>query len=74
LTCGESYKIISSALSTVRTGASGVRRVDVLSGRRKQITVDHFGALDSAISILGLGDLGALGVLCIPWVDSVSCD
>ncbi|GKG28838.1 hypothetical protein Tco_0416203, partial [Tanacetum coccineum] len=62
LTCNVSCKIISSALSTVGTGAGGVRRVDLLLGRRKRIIVDHFGALDSAISILGLGDLGVLGV------------
>ncbi|GJX14149.1 hypothetical protein Tco_0205907 [Tanacetum coccineum] len=60
LTCMYLCKIISSALSTVDTGAGGVRRVDFLSGRRKQITVDHFGALDPAVSILGLGDLRAL--------------
>ncbi|GKG21340.1 hypothetical protein Tco_0383935 [Tanacetum coccineum] len=35
LTCNVSYKIISSALSTVGSGAGGVRRVDFLSGRRK---------------------------------------
>ncbi|GKF29912.1 putative reverse transcriptase domain-containing protein, partial [Tanacetum coccineum] len=68
LTCNVSCKIISSALSTVGTGAGGVRRVDLLLGRRKRITVDHFGALDSDVSILGLGDLGALGVLYVPWV------
>ncbi|GJS81643.1 hypothetical protein Tco_0748184 [Tanacetum coccineum] len=38
----------------------GVRRVDLLSGRRRRITVDHLGALDSATSLSGLGDLGAL--------------
>ncbi|GJV91431.1 putative reverse transcriptase domain-containing protein [Tanacetum coccineum] len=32
------------------TRAGGVRRVDFLSGRRKQITVDRFGALDSAMT------------------------
>ncbi|GJW03340.1 ribonuclease H protein [Tanacetum coccineum] len=52
----------------------GVKHVDLLSGWRKRITIDPFGALDSVVSFLGIGDLGALGVLCVPWVDSVSCD
>ncbi|GKD87505.1 hypothetical protein Tco_1358659, partial [Tanacetum coccineum] len=57
-----SCKIILSSLSTVST--------DLLSGRRRRITVDRLGALDSVTSLSGLGDLGALVVLCVPWVDS----
>ncbi|GJT26031.1 hypothetical protein Tco_0895968 [Tanacetum coccineum] len=37
-----------------------LRCADCLDGNRKRITVDHFGTLDSAVSIARLGDLGAL--------------
>ncbi|GKG39664.1 hypothetical protein Tco_0463809, partial [Tanacetum coccineum] len=62
-----SCKIISSAFSADSTGTGGVSRADCLDGNQKRITVDRFGALDSAVSVAGLGDLGALCVLCVPW-------
>nr|GEZ32044.1 hypothetical protein [Tanacetum cinerariifolium] len=40
-------------------------------GTRNLITVDLHGALDSLSVVTGLGDLGELGVLCVPWVDSI---
>ncbi|GJY37086.1 hypothetical protein Tco_0422464 [Tanacetum coccineum] len=63
-----SCKIISSAFSADGTGTGGVSRADCLDDNQKRITVDHFGTLDSAVSVAGLGDLGALGVLCVPWI------
>ncbi|GKF91006.1 hypothetical protein Tco_0274707, partial [Tanacetum coccineum] len=67
-------KIYSSAFSADGTGTGGVSRADCLDSNQKRITVDRFGTLDSAVSVAGLGDLGTLSVLCVPWVDSVGCD
>ncbi|GKF56649.1 hypothetical protein Tco_0166989 [Tanacetum coccineum] len=60
-----SCKIISSAFSADCTGTGGVSHADCLDGNRKQITVDRFGTLDSAVSVAGLGDLGALDILSV---------
>ncbi|GKG39506.1 hypothetical protein Tco_0463651, partial [Tanacetum coccineum] len=62
-----SCKIISSAFSVDGTGTSAVSRADCLDGNQKRITVDRFRTLDSTISVARLGDLGVLGVLCVPW-------
>nr|GEW16093.1 hypothetical protein [Tanacetum cinerariifolium] len=58
---------MSLASILVRIGVDGLSRVDRLRGIQSLITVDFHGALDSPSSIAGLGDLGALVVLCVPW-------
>ncbi|GKB95343.1 hypothetical protein Tco_0981480 [Tanacetum coccineum] len=67
-----SCKIISSAFSADGTGTGAVSRADCLDDNKKWITVDRFGTLDSAVSVAGLGDLGALGVL--KKVETHQCD
>ncbi|GKB06073.1 hypothetical protein Tco_0834306 [Tanacetum coccineum] len=57
---------MSSSSVVVGIGVGVVSRVDHLGGIRSLITVNFHRALDSPSSISGLGDLGALVVLCIP--------